>query len=207
MTHTLYYVYDPMCSWCYAFRDTFEKVKEGLASNIEILNVPGGLAPHSNEPMSEDLKKQIQDAWKRIESLVGTKFNHDFWTKCTPRRSTYLACQATIAAKNQGKEEEMIAGIQDAYYLKAMNPSDEETLVFVAKEIGLNIEKFKTDLYSELTIVKFNEKMQLRRKLNLNSFPSLAIKYKKELYPITIKFNEPKAILEQIEDLTTNVYF
>ena len=43
MNH-LYYIYDPMCSWCYAFSDTFEKLKEKLDSNIKIEYIPGGLA-------------------------------------------------------------------------------------------------------------------------------------------------------------------
>ncbi|MGB6327931.1 MAG: DsbA family protein [Halarcobacter sp.] len=207
MIHTLYYVYDPMCSWCYAFRDTFKEVKKNLDSNIEIVYVPGGLASHNKEPMEEALRIQIQGAWKKIEEVVGTKFNYNFWTKCTPKRSTYLACQATLAAKKQEKEEEIIEAIQNAYYLNAKNPSDEETIFEVAKELDLDFKKFKNDLYSEETIQEFYEKMNLRKKLHLNSFPSLAIKYKKEIYPINIKYNNPQAILEQIKDLTTNVYF
>lgn len=207
MVHTLYYVYDPMCSWCYAFAPTFEKVKENLSSNIKIIYVPGGLAPHTNEPMPQNMREKVESIWFDIEKVVGTKFNHDFWTKCTPKRSTYLACQATLAAKMQGKEEEMIKAIQEAYYQRAMNPSEEDTMIQLAKELNLDMELFKNNLNSEETIKNFTEKMNLRRKLQLNSFPSLAIKYKKEIYPINIKYNEPKAILEQIENITENVYF
>lgn len=207
MIHTLYYVYDPMCSWCYAFQDTFEEVKKELSSNIKIVYVPGGLAPHSSIPMNKDMQEKIESIWYEIEKVVGTKFNHDFWTNCIPKRSTYLACQATLAAKDQGKEEEMIKAIQSAYYLRAMNPSDEDTIITLAKELNLDVQKFKNELHSEDTIKNFNEKMNLRRKLHLNSFPSLAIKYKKEIYPINIKYNDPQKILNQIEDLTTNIYF
>ena len=207
MIHTLYYVYDPMCSWCYAFQATFEEVKKELSPNIKIVYVPGGLASHSNVPMNKDMQEKIEAIWYEIEKVVGTKFNHDFWTNCIPKRSTYLACQATLAAKSQGKEEEMIEAIQTAYYLKAMNPSEEDTIINLAKELNLDIQKFKNELHSEETIKNFNEKMNLRRKLHLNSFPSLAVKYKKEIYPINIKYNDPQKILNQIEDLTTNIYF
>ena len=207
MVHTLYYIYDPMCSWCYAFATTFEEVKKNLPSNIKIVYVPGGLAPHSNEPMPKEMKENIESIWYDIEERVGTKFNHDFWTNCTPRRSTYLACQATLAAKKQKKEDKMISAIQDAYYQRALNPSDESTMIILAEELNLDIPQFRNDLYSEETIIYFNEKMNLRRKLGLNSFPSLAIKYKKEIYPINIKYNEPEYIIEQIKNLTENVYF
>ena len=207
MIHTLYYVYDPMCAWCYAFAPTFEKIKENLPSNVKIEYVPGGLAPHTNEAMPQHMREKIESIWYQIEEVVGTKFNHDFWTKCTPRRSTYLSCQASLAAKEQGKEEQMIKAIQEAYYLRAMNPSDEDTMIQLAKELDLDIEKFKKSLNSKETIENFNEKLNLRRKLHLNSFPSLAIKYKKEVYPINIKYNEPEAVLKQIENITQNVYF
>ncbi len=207
MIHTLYYVYDPMCAWCYAFAPTFEEIKSKLSSNIKIVHVPGGLAPHSNKPMPDEMREKIETIWYDIEQRVGTKFNHEFWISCTPRRSTYLSCQATLAAKKQKKEEEMISAIQQAYYQRAMNPSDESTMIKLAEELNLDIEQFKNDLYSEETITLFNEKLNLRRKLGLNSFPSLAIKYKKEIYPINIKYNEPDYILKQIKNLTENVYF
>jgi putative protein-disulfide isomerase len=55
-----------------------------------------------------------------------------------PRRSTYAACRAVIAARRQnpGYEEKMILAIQQAYYLEARNPADSHTLIELASEIG-----------------------------------------------------------------------
>lgn len=207
ITSTLYYIYDPMCAWCYAFAPTFEEVKKSLPKNTKIEYVPGGLAPHSNEPMPQEMRNKIETIWYQIEEVVGIKFNHDFWTKCAPRRSTYLSCQATLAAKKQNKEEEMIRAIQEAYYQRAMNPSDEETLFQLAKELNLDEKQFKKDIYDKSIIEEFEQMMNLRRRFRLNSFPSLAVKYKKEVYPINITYNEAKKIIAQIENITENVYF
>ena len=39
---------------------------------------------------------------RRIEGRIpGVRFNFDFWTHCTPKRSTYPACRAVIAARAQ----------------------------------------------------------------------------------------------------------
>ncbi len=205
MIHTLYYVYDPMCSWCYAFAKTFDKLIKELPTNIKPVYVVGGLAPHTNETMPQNMREKLQETWYQIENVVGTKFNHDFWTKCTPRRSTYLSCQATIAAKNQDMEIQMIKAIQEAYYQRAMNPSDVDTIILLAQELKLDIKKFKEDLFSKETIKNFNDKMNLRRKLHLNSFPSLALKYKENIYLIDVKFNEDKMILKQIEEIVKNI--
>lgn len=145
MIYTLYHVHDPMCSWCYAFKPTLDELKRNLDTNIKIQHVVGGLAKHSDEIMPEDMQDKIQNIWFEIEKTVGTKFNHDFWNKCLPRRSTYLACQATMLARYDNKEDEMIEAIQKAYYQNAQNPSDASTLIKLAKQIGMDEKKFEED--------------------------------------------------------------
>ncbi len=203
----LYYIYDPMCSWCYAFAKTLEEVKKNLDSNVNIIYIAGGLAKTSNEEMSTELKINIQNTWKRIEKDLGVKFNHNFWSRNIAKRSTYLSCQAVIAARVQNKEEEMLEAIQEAYYTKALNPSEENILINIAKSISLDINKFKKDLNSQKTLLLFQNDLKQKNRLKINSFPSLVLQYKKEAYPINITFNEANKIVKQIKDLSCNIYF
>jgi putative protein-disulfide isomerase len=196
-----------MCSWCYAFKPTLDELRKKLNSNIKIVNVVGGLAKHSDEVMPKDVQEKIEHIWYEIKRVVGTKFNHDFWKECIPRRSTYLACQATILARYEKKELEMIEAIQNAYYLNAQNPSDASTLIKLAKQIGMDEKKFEEDLKSNKIEEDLQNELNLRRSLNARSFPSLILKYKKELYPINIKYNDYKSMLEQINDMVENSYF
>ena len=207
MKKRLYYIYDPMCAWCYAFEPTFKAIKKALDDSFEIIYVPGGLAPHTNEPMPQAMQDKIQTIWKEITTIVGTSFNHDFWIKCNPRRSTYLACQASISARLQHKEEAMIQAIQKAYYQQAQNPSDLETLIDAARSIDLDIKQFKKDIESQKVVELFEEDLNLRRRLGVHSFPTLLLQYKKECYPINITYNEPEKMLAQIKDLSENIYF
>ena len=207
MIYTLYYVHDPMCSWCYAFKSTLDTLKKHLDSNIKLVYVVGGLASHSDEIMTKDMQEKIENIWYEIEENTGAKFNHDFWKNCKPRRSTYLACQATILARYENKEDEMINAIQEAYYLKALNPSDASTLIELAKQIGMNAKKFEEDLKSQKIEEDLQNELNFRRSLNVRSFPSLILKYKKELYPINIKYNDYKSMLEQINNMVENSYF
>ena len=207
MIYTLYYVHDPMCSWCYAFKPTLDEIKKHLDENIKIVHVVGGLAKHSDEIMPKDMQEKIQNTWYEIEKTTGTRFNHDFWAKAKARRSSYLACQATMLARYENKENEMISAIQEAYYLKALNPSDAPTLIKLAKQIGMNEKEFERNLKSQKIEDELQIELNLRRSLYVNSFPSLVLKYKKELYPINIKYNDYKSMLEQINDMVENSYF
>ena len=204
---TLFYVVDPMCSWCYAFSPTWQKILDNLPSNIKVVYVEGGLAPISNDTMPNDMQVMLQGVWKQIHESVGTEFNFDFWTNCTPRRSTYLSCQAAIAARTQGKEYEMISAIQQQYYLNAKNPSNSDTLEDAAKMIGLDINKFCEDLESENVMLKLQEDFKIRDKIKVHSFPSLVLKYKNNYFPIKIEYNNHEKMLSHINDLNDNIYF
>jgi len=204
---TLFYVVDPMCSWCYAFSPTWQKVLDNLPSNIKIVYVQGGLAPKSDSTMPIEMQEMLQGIWKQIHTSVGTEFNFDFWTKCTPRRSTYLSCQAAIAGRLQGKEYEMISAIQQQYYLNAKNPSDSDTLIDAANMINLDIEKFSKDLESENVLSALQNDFKIRDKIKIHSFPSLVLKYKNNYFPIKIEYNNPEKMLININDLNDNIYF
>ncbi len=207
MVYTLYHVHDPMCSWCYAFKPTLDELRKNLDEKVKLVHVVGGLAPHSSEAMPQHQREMIENIWYEIEQKVGTKFNYDFWKENTPRRSTYLSCQATILARDEGLEDEMICAIQEAYYLKAKNPSDASVLIDCAKQIGMDEKKFEEDLKSQKIEEMLNNELNFRRSLYVNSFPSLVLKYKKEIYPINIQFGDYKAMLAQIENMRENTYF
>jgi len=172
---TFYYVHDPMCSWCWAYRPTLLRLREHLPVNIRWQNVLGGLAPDSDQPMPENTRSMVQGHWRNIQATVGTEFNFDFWTNCNPRRDTYKACRAVIAASWQGAEEAMIKAIQEAYYLRAMNPSNPEALGDLANELDLNRGRFMQDLVSIKLEAEFQNHLSLRRHLKVRSFPSLVL--------------------------------
>lgn len=207
MQATLYYVHDPMCSWCYAFKPMFDEIKTKLNKDIKIVYVCGGLAQHTDEPMPKEQQEKIKSIWKQIEQEVGTSFNYDFWDKNTPQRATYLACQSLILARAEQKEETMLEAIQKAYYQKALNPSKSEVLVKLAQEIGLDKKYFEANLNTQKTQELLDNDLNLRRKLGVRVFPTLLLQYKKEYYPIAIDFKNSTPMLHQIENLSQNTYF
>ncbi len=62
-------------------------------------------------------------------------------------------------------------------------------------------------ILSRLSKKDLMDELNLRRSINVRSFPSLVLKYKKEIYPINIKFGDHKDMLAQIEDMCENTYF
>lgn len=196
---TLYYVHDPMCSWCWAYRPAMLLLRKKLPGQVAWLNVLGGLAPDSDELMPEQTRLMVQGHWRRIESTLGTKFNYDFWTKNQPRRDTYKACRAVIAASCQHAEERMIESIQKAYYLRAMNPSEPSVLVKLAVELGLDRSRFEDDLGSVRTDTELRSQLQLRDRLMVRSFPSLVLEHGSRLSSIAHDYLDYRKPLVEIE--------
>ncbi|MER2512364.1 MAG: DsbA family protein [Nitrosomonas ureae] len=197
----LYYIHDPMCSWCYAFSQSWTALQRDLPQDIEIAYVVGGLAPDSIEPMPLATQKMVQQAWQRIEQTVpGVHFNWDFWSRTTPIRSTYPACRAVLAAKKQrvDAEAEMIRAIQNAYYQQAKNPSLPETLHACAREIGLDTQTFIGDLTSAAIESELQQHIQRARSLDVYSYPSLRLVHNHAVSPITIDYLNHRAMLDEI---------
>lgn len=197
----LYHVHDPMCSWCWGYRRTWDRLRQALPKQVQVVNVLGGLAPDSDQAMPLAQREIIAGYWRDVSSATGAEFNFDFWTQCTPRRSTYPACRAVLAAQRQSAEQDMIDAIQQAYYLRAINPSDNSTLINLAEELGLNRLQFAADLRSPETQQALEREFDLRRKLGVREFPSLVLERGDTRAPITIDYRTHESALVEIAEL------
>ncbi len=198
----LIYVHDPMCSWCWAFRPSLEQLVSRLPDNLKLYSMVGGLAPDTTDPMPEAMRRHLSGIWRVIEREVpGTRFNHDFWKACTPRRSTFPACRAVIAARNQGEswDRSMTLGIQKAYYLEARNPSDDTVLIDVAGSVGLDVERFCTDFHSERTRKVLEREIDLSRSLGVSGFPGVLLRNQGRNHPIAVDYNCPGRMISRIQ--------
>lgn len=215
MSTTLYYIHDPMCSWCWGYKPTWSALQLHLPEFIKVEYVAGGLAPDSNTPMASEQQAMIEAHWHTIKRKLGTEFNFDFWRNNIPRRSTYNSCRAAIAANFQGCQEAMIEAIQHAYYLRALNPSDSDILISVASELSnkkkakeniasqpeFDIDKFIADYRSEETQKELNRQVQFSRELSHQGFPSLVLECDGERHSIIVDYKDYQASLNIIKQL------
>jgi putative protein-disulfide isomerase len=100
---TLYYIYDPMCSWCWGYAPTWHRLQQELAPHVDIIYGLCGLAQDCDEIMSDEMQNFLQQTWRNISGQLGTPFNFDFWRDCQPRRSIFAACRAAFIARASNK--------------------------------------------------------------------------------------------------------
>ena len=206
MATELLYFHDPMCSWCWAFRPVFATLHARLPSELALRRVVGGLAPDNDQPMPEEMRARLKGVWQTIQETVpGTRFNFAFWEQCTPRRSTYNACRAVLAAArlSPGHEELMIEAIQHAYYLNARNPSNLETLIDLAAEIGLDRERFSAEISGDAVDAQMREEVAFARQAPIQGFPSLVVRTESGLQPVDVDYRDAEPMRRQIEMILT----
>lgn len=198
----IFYIHDPMCSWCYAFAQSWVALQRDLPNTIVVVYLVGGLAPDTMQPMPPETQQMVQQAWRRIEQTVpGVSFNWEFWFRNTPIRSTYPACRAVLAAKKQNAslENEMIRAIQSAYYQHAKNPSLPHTLQECARTIGLDEETFNRDLDSAEIAQQLQHDIQTARRMGVHAYPSLRLEHNDTIFPIAVDYLNHRRMLDEIE--------
>ncbi|MCP4433633.1 MAG: DsbA family protein [Gammaproteobacteria bacterium] len=201
MNKRLIYAHDPMCSWCWGFAETWQSLTEQLPDDLPVVRLLGGLAPDSDELMPEAMQEMLQQTWQHIEQVIpGKHFNFDFWNRCKPRRSTYPACRAVIAAREQGDvyDSLMTRQIQQAYYQQARNPSDKTTLIELATEIGMDADLFTEQLTAKVTHQKLLREISTVRSMGINGFPSVIVEDENGLRRIATSYTDVAAMLGQI---------
>jgi putative protein-disulfide isomerase len=190
-----------MCSWCWAFRPVWEEILRNLPEGLATRRLLGGLAPDTEQPMPQEMQQQISGYWHQIQQRVpGTRFNFAFWKECSPRRATYPACRAVIAATRQDSrfEELMILAIQQAYYLQARNPSEPDTLGELADEIGLNGERFRAEQDSTTVQLALEQEIRQGLRVGARGFPSLVLEQDGAYQVLIYSYTDPEVVLRQL---------
>ena len=127
----------------------------------------------------------------------------------SPRRSTYIACRAVIAAKNQGFESEMIDAIQHAYYLRALNPSDSEILIRLAEELSsrgpdLDVGQFGREMESSAVHHVLQRQISLAGELTHQGFPSIVLQHKGRRHSIVCEYQDCNLVLAEIQEVLSS---
>ena len=159
------------------------------------------MAPDTTNPMPVELQQKIQQTWRRIEQTVpNMQFNYDFWMINTPVRSTYPACRAILAARQQGAdfEDKMIGAIQTAYYQQAKNPSLQSTLLECALAVELNTDRFLNDLGSNEIEEELQNEIGTARRMGVISYPTLLLEHNGRLFPIAIDYLDHETMIGEI---------
>lgn len=142
MTKTLYYLFDPLCGWCYGAMPALSALAETPAVRIELL--PTGLfAGEGARPMNSDFAAYAWSNDQRIERLTGQRFTGQYREQVLgDRQRLFDSGPATVALTAvsltaPSRELEALKAIQNARYVDGKDTTSLETLAGVLRGLGL----------------------------------------------------------------------
>ena len=141
MTSTkLTYVFDAYCGWCYGFAPALHELAQDEGIDIEVIS--GGLfSGHHAGPIGA--LPHIPGANARIAALTGVRFGEAYETVLsdgTLHMDSDDAGTGLVALKEAsgGKDLDMAAAMQQAFYIDGLSLSDTGTYRTIATREGLD---------------------------------------------------------------------
>jgi len=168
------FFHDVLRAWCYALSPRLRRLTE-VFPEINVIHRGFPLAPEPNDIVQmfgskEKGKRDILQHWKaanmnddehRINAELMEQRDFDY-PYSTP---ALLACKAAELQGGQAMHWDYFDKVQEAHLTLCRNIADFDVLTDIARELSLDVEKFRADLRGEQ--VKFLLRLDIDRALEL----------------------------------------
>lgn len=198
----LIYIGDPLCSWCWGFAPSLRKLRLQYPERFRYRLMVGGLRTGASAlALDEPVREYLASAWKEVERRSGQPFNHAFLANADFVYDTEPACRAVVTVRQMAPERvfDYNESLQDAFYHRSLDPTELETFVTVARELGLSEEAFSTTFHLESTLDATRADFNDARGMGVHGFPSLVVANAGTTETVVRGWLPPEALADQLE--------
>jgi hypothetical protein len=136
-----------------------------FGADVEFTYVMGGLARTIEPSEAAGLARE----WLDISGRSGMPIDPRLWFE-GPIQSTYPACMAVKAAAEQGADEVYLRALQEGLLCFRRKLDSSDGLVGVARDVGLDVERFRLDLESNAIVEAFGADLETTRAVTDDGF-------------------------------------
>lgn len=206
MTDTLIYVHDPLCGFCWGFREAIEQVGQDRPDlNIHValggLSIGDRIGPYSN------MADYIRQATPRVTEVSGAKFGAAFLDEriksdALSSSNPPAAGILQVRAEYPHRACAFAHAIQEAHFLNGADLNDASLYPEIAQQLGIGDLAFDIPAPRDLPDALQQEYTRTRR-LNFSGFPSLFLAKRSEadfsdLRPVELTY-QGDALLSKLE--------
>lgn len=189
MKPKLYYVFDPICGWCFGMSPSITALHEEWKDHIDFEVLSGGMVLGDRVGPIRNFAHIIQGSRARLEETTGVRFGEAFWTKLEQgdmvmgslKPSIALAVSRDLAP---GKSVEFAAAIQRAIYVDGMEPEQTEQYRTLAESFGLDADDFLKRMEFPHYEMVANKDFAQSAKWGIQGFPSVVLFHQDQGYLI-----------------------
>ena len=173
----LWYIADPMCSWCWGFAPIVKAIRLNYSEHLKIELVMGGLRPGTKLAMASEQRAEILSHWKAVNGRTGQPFSFEGAMPEGFIYDTEPSCRAVVAMAliNPELVFSLLESIQFSFYVEQKDVTNPKMLAQLAGKTGVDIESyiqvFESDEARNKVSIHFNKV----RRWGVNSFPTIAV--------------------------------
>jgi len=173
----LWYVADPMCSWCWGFSPVIEAVREAYHERLKIALVLGGLRPGTTTPMTAAARDEILHHWHQVHERTGQPFRFDGALPQGFIYDTEPASRAVVAVGglDPAKIFAMFKAIQTAFYAAGRDVTQSAVLAELTAGLGIDAAAFLQAFDSDAARARTQAHFSQARKAGARGFPTLIL--------------------------------
>jgi putative protein-disulfide isomerase len=171
----LWYIADPMCSWCWGFAPVIEQVQSTYGHRLKVELLLGGLRPGTSHRLPPTQRQEILNHWQAVHRATGQPFQFEGAMPEGFIYDTEPASRAVVVV-SMLKPEAIFAffrSVQCAFYVEQRNVTDTMVLVELAGSVTLEtqqfLQAFESDAARNITKGHFHKVSQL----GVRGFPTL----------------------------------
>ncbi|MFK7989974.1 MAG: DsbA family protein [Sandaracinaceae bacterium] len=197
----LLYFADPMCSWCWGFLPTVERLAAQYEARAPVSVVMAGLHCGTQKALEPGMKDTIRCHWDRVREASGQPFDATFFDRVGFVYDTEPSCRAVVAARRivEASALPVLARLHRAFYAENRDITDEGTIIaLVAEHLGLSETRFADVFQDDETLLETDGDFQLARELGVRRFPTLLARSGCALTVITEGFSPFDRVAEPL---------
>jgi len=173
----LWYIADPMCSWCWGFAPIVKAIRLNYSEYLKIEPVMGGLRPGTKLAMASEQRAEILSHWKAVNGRTGQPFSFEGAMPEGFIYDTEPSCRGvvTIALINPELVFLLLESIQFSFYVEQKDVTNPEILAQLAAKIGVDMDLYIQVYESDEAKNKVSDHFNKVRRWGVNSFPTIAV--------------------------------
>lgn len=169
----IYIFVDPLCPECWALEPLMKKLQIEYGKYFSLRHILSGRLATLNMGRKKRYDS-IAELWEKTASRTGMSCDGNLWFE-NPVSSPYLASIAVKSAELQGRKKgiQFLRKLQEVLFLEKQNVSNFDVLKSCARNVGLDIEEFITDIHSETAAKAFQCDLKITAEMDVQEIPTL----------------------------------
>jgi len=201
-----YYVFDPLCVFCYGFSPIIHKLYNDYKEDVEFELLPGGLWIDSHKKLvTPQVAINLTKASKKVETISGRVFGEGFYKLLEKEHvfDSFVGSKAFITAAEMDESDPFIylEKLYELTFIRGKDTNNEEMYIEAAKETGLDINTFKELFGSKEKTNETRKKINKVREIGVKSYPTLLLEKEHEIHSYDINYKDYSSLKEWVESI------